>query len=247
MPKTENTAGVNATRVQLDGSEENALQRALNRSLVDLRSEGSHSIVSQVRNYENEIQTAAEIAKHELSGTFEGQSPSSGSFGISQIHPGFFGYDSWDDMPWLTGCDSANWLDSSTPSNLNGAGGGGFADPLGVGEPVTHIILGFGSYAADPVVSRIKWEKNEQPEVAVQTEDAFRNTDLRVKWLDTPVILQPNDDFAARVFAGGEAGSQYYDAVYPIGHSFIEARSGRILDPAQMAGQDESNIVVQQS
>jgi hypothetical protein len=68
-----------------------------------------------------------------------------------------------------------------------------------------------------------------------------------VSWIDTPVILQPDDDYAARVYAGGENGESYEDALYPVGVSFIEARSGRELDPAQMAGQSEQNIVVQQS
>lgn len=247
MPKASNIAGINAKRDQLGGDETTALDRALSRSLVDTRADGSHVVVSQFKNFRDEIETAAEIAKHELNGEFEGQSPSSGSFGVTEIHPGYFGYDSWDDMPALTGGDTSDWLDSSTPTNLSGAGGGGYSDPLGVGDPVTHIILGFGSYAPDPAVSRIKWEKNEQPEVAVQTEDSFRNTDLRVQWLDTPVILQPQDDFAARVYAGGEVGSTYEDAVYPIGLSFMEARAGRTLDPANMAGTDVSNVVVQQS
>lgn len=220
---------------------------AYRRSLRDVRSDGTTPLVDQVMEYEDEIMAAAEVANYHLNGSFDGQSPNSNNFGIDAIHPGYFGYDDWDDMPSLTGGTVADWIDSATPTNLGGAGGGGFADPMGVGDPAVHVILGFGSYAPDPVVNRIKWEKNNEPEAAVNTEDVFRNSDTRIKFLDTPVVLSPQDDFAARVFPGGEVGTTYSDAVYPFGLTFLEAREFRLLDPASMSGTDESNVAVQQS
>lgn len=246
MPKAETLGDIGAKRNNLSNEESSALERAFERSLEDTRIQGEEVVLRKMREYSSEIEIAAQVAKSELSGSFDGQAPSSGNFGLDTIHPGYFGYDDWDAIPDLTGGDVNDWLDSHTPSNLaSGSGGNSFADPLGVGDHAVHVIVGFGSYSADPVVTRIKQEKNDNPFPAVTTEDAFRNTDLRVKWLDTPVVLQPDDDYSARVFCGGEVGNTYSEAVYPLGLTFLEARAYRILDPASMAGTDQSNIVVQ--
>lgn len=244
MPKAESAADVGAKRDTLSEGEGDELRRSLRRSLEDSRSVDTSVIQERIDDYWQEVKIAAEVAKHELNGSFDGQTPNSGNFGIDTVHPGYFGYDDWDDMPSLSGQSVNDWIDSGTPTNLGGSSG--FANPLAVGEPAVHVILGFGSYSADPVVSRIKEEKNDSPMAAVTTEDAFRNTDLRLKWLDTPRVLQPDDDYAARVYAGGESGSTYQDAVYPFGITFLEAKAYRTLDPANMAGTDTSNIVVEQ-
>lgn len=247
MPKTENVSASGVKRSQLSGEEETKLNNALKRSFEDTRALNTRSILDKILEYQTEIEFAAEVAKRKLDGSFDGGAPESGNFGIDQIHPGYFGYDDWDSMPDVTGGEASDWLDSHSPTNLNsGSTNDSFGDPLGVGDPVTHLILGFGSYAPDPVVSKIKFEKNDQPEPTVSTETAFRNTDLRVQWLDTPQLLQPRDDFSAKVFAGGEEGQTYSEAVYPIGVSFVEAKALRQLDPANMAGTDEANIVVEQ-
>jgi len=244
MVKIESSADIGAKQDELSQDELRRFNRAFERFLEDTRSLDTESVVEKLAEYGPEILATAEVAKHELQGSFDGQSPNSNNFGMDIIHPGYFGYDDWDDMPSLTGGSVSDWIDNGTPTNLSSSTG--FANPLAIGEAATHIILGYGSYAADPVVSRIKWEKNQEPEAAVTTEDSFRNTDLRIQWLDTPFVLQPNDDFAARVFAGGEVGDTYEDAVYPLGVSFIETQHLRELDPANMAGSSENNIVVEQ-
>lgn len=246
MPKAENLGDIGAKRQSLTEDEEDELRKSFQRSLEDTRALDTEVIREKLMEYWDEVMVAAEVAREELNGSFDGQSPTSGNFGIDTIHPGYFGYDDWDDMPTVTGGAVNNWIDSDSPSNLASGDGGGFADPLGIGDPVVHIILGYGSYASDPAVSRLKEEKNDNPMPAVTTEDAFRNTDLRIKWLDTPRVLSPDDDFAVEVYGGGEAGTDYEDAVYPIGLTFIEAKAYRILDPADMAGTDQSNVVVEQ-
>jgi len=244
MPKVESVANISAKTEELSDQEEARLRASFDRSLEDLRSEGTEPILGKLREYYDEVLVAAQIARHELAGSFDGQAPSSGNFGIDMIHPGYFGYDAWDDMPTVTGGSAYDWLDDDTPSNL-ASGGSGFGNPLKVGDNVVHIILGFGSYASDPVTSRLKEEKNDSPNPAITTEEAFRNTDLRMKFLDTPTILQPDDTYAVRGYAGGEVGETYEEAVYPIGLSFLEAQEYRILDPADMAGTDTGNIVVE--
>jgi hypothetical protein len=244
MPKVNSLSDIGAKRESLSSGEMEALTRAFSRGLADLRSDGSEVVRDKLRQYREEIQVAASIAREELAGSFDGQSPTSGNFGVDAIHPGYFGYDSWDDMPVITGGDEFDWFDDDTPTNLS-SGSSGFANPLRIGDPVTHIILGFGSYADDPVTSRIKEQKNDSPKPALTTEDVFRNTDVRIKWKDTPTILQPDDTYAVRGFAGGEVGRDYEEALYPVGLTFIEANEYRLLDPADMAGTSDNDIVIE--
>jgi hypothetical protein len=229
---------------QLSNDEESLLELSFKRSLEDTRVEDTEVLVEKFREYWEEIMVAARIAKYELNGSFDGQAPEAGNFGLTLIQPGYFGYDEWDNMPDLTGCSAFDWIDDDTPDNLS-SGASGFANPITIGDPVVHVVLGFGSYSPDPVVTRIKEEKNDTPKPTVTTEEQFRNTDLRIKWKDTPTVLQPEDTYAARGYAGGETGSSYEDAIRPVGLTFIEARKSRLLDPADMAGTDNSDVVVE--
>lgn len=238
--KAESPSDISAKRAPLGDSAEDELEISVARSLDDTRALGASPLKDKIEEYMGEIRAAAEVANYHLNGEFDGQSPESGNFGLDLIHPGYFGYDDWDNMPTLTGGSASDWIDSDTPDNL-ASGTSGFDGPAEIGDPAVHVILGYGSYAESPVVTRIKEEKNNNPYTAVTTEDAFRKNDLRIKWLDTPRVLSPQDTFAARVFAG-EDGE---DALYPFGVSFLESRKYRILDPADMAGSNETDIVVE--
>lgn len=244
MPKVNTSADVGAKTENLSDPEMDLLKQSFDRSLEDTRSEDTEVIREKMQEYFNEIHLAAKVARYELSGSFDGQAPESGNFGITTIHPGYLGYNDWDSLGAVSGQSAFDWIDDDTPDNLN-SGSSGFANPITVGEPVVHAILGFASYAPDPVTTRIKEEKNDNPVPAINTEDAFRNTDLRIAWRDTVQILQPDDTYAARGYAGGETGSTYNEAIYPIGVSFIEAKKARILDPADMAGTSDSDVVVE--
>jgi hypothetical protein len=245
MPRVNNTADIGAKMETLSSEEKNDLQRSMRRTFEDLRVEGEAVIRNKIQSdYMDEIEVAAQIARHELNGSFDGYSPASGNFGIDVIHPGYFGYDDWDNMPDVTGGSTFDWFDDDTPDNLN-SGESGFANPLTIGDPAVHIILGYGSYSPDPVVSRLREQKNDNPIPAVTTEDVFRNTDLRIKWKDTATVLQPQDTFAVRGFAGGENGTDYPAALYPIGLTFLEAQEYRLLDPEDMAGTSENDVVVE--
>jgi len=246
MPKVSTRSSVDAKTENLSSDEADKLQDSLQRSLEDTRVEDTEVLREKITEYVGEIMLAAEVARADLSGSFDGQSPSSGNFGIDLIHPGYLGYDDWDTMPDVTGGSTFDWLDDNTPDNLNAGGGaGGFSDPLKVGDPAVHIILGFGSYASDPVTSRVKEQKNDNPCPAVNTEDMFRNTDLRIKWKDTPVILQPSDTYAVRGYAGGETGTNYAEALYPVGLTFLEADKYRLLDPLDMAGTSDNDVLIE--
>lgn len=244
MPKTTSMSGIGAKRSELARDEKNRLDLSFERSLEDTRIEETEVLLEKLQEYRDEIELAAQIAKYELSGAFDGQAPQSGNFGIDFIQPGYFGYDSWDNMPGVTGGSEFNWIDDETPDNM-GSGSPGFDNPITIGDPATHIIVGFGSYAPDPVTSRIKEVKNDNPKPAITTETQFRNTDLRIKWKDTPTVLSPEDTYAVRGYAAGETGENYEEALYPVGVTFLEARKYRLLNPADMAGVDNSDVVVE--
>lgn len=242
MPKISSTQESGIERQTLADREKQKLQTSFERGFEDTRTLDTEVLVEKLMEYRSEIEFAAEAAKEKLSGEFDGQAPTSGNYGIDLIHPGYFGYDDWDSLPDPAAAGEADWLDSHTPDNLaSGSGENSFGDPLGVGNAAVHLVLGVGSYSPDPVATRVKFELNDQPQAAINTEQAFRNTDLRVKWLDTPMLLRPDDNVSARFYAG----SGGTEALYPIGVSFLEARYQRILAPSDMAGTDEANIVVQ--
>lgn len=239
MPKVDSPARNGVERATLSDSEKEKLNLAVSRGFEDTRSLDTQTVVQKLLDYREEIREAAEIAKAQFDQTFDGSAPTSGNFGIDSIHSGYFGWDSWDNLGSLTAGETAVWLDNSVPDNLSGAGG--VDGPLTVGEPATHLICGIGSHAESPKVTRLNWRLNDQPRPSISTEQNFRNTDLRVKWLDTPVVLKEDDDIFAQVYADQDGE----DAIYPVGFSFVKSKDMRTLDPEQMAGTDKSNIVVE--
>lgn len=242
MPKSESPGESGTKRQDLSQGESDELNTSYERGLEDTRTLDTRVLIEKVNEYRQEIQFAAGVAREELAGQFDGQSPESGNFGIDRIHPGYFGFNDWDSLGSASGQGTANWLDQDTPDNISGSTG--LSNPLEIGDTVVHIILGIQSYQSDPAITRVKFQKNDQPLPAVNTEEEFRNTDMRVKWLDSPLLLQPNDTLAAEVYVGGESGSTYNLTPALFGLSFLEARKYRILDPANMAGTSDDDIVV---
>lgn len=239
MPKVDSPARNGVERAELSSDEKDKLNLAVARGFEDTRSLDTQVLVQKLLDYNEEIWEAAEIAKAQFDQTFDGSAPTSGNFGIDHIHSGYFGWDSWDNLPELSAGEEQVWLDNAEPDNLDGEGG--VDNPLTVGEPAVHLICGIGTRAESPKVTRVNWRLNDQPRPSVTTEDAFRNTDLRIKWLDTPVALKESDDVYAKVYADQDGD----DAIYPVGFTFIQSKDMRTLAPSSMAGTDNSNIVVE--
>lgn len=237
MPKVDSPARNGVERAELSGDEKQKLNLAVSRGFEDTRALDTQTIVQKLLDYKEEVREAAEIAKAQFDQTFDGTAPTSGNFGIDHIHSGYFGYDSWDNLPALVEGETQTWLDNAVPDNL--AGAGGVDNPATVGDPAVHLICGIGTYAESPKISRLNWRLNDQPRPSVTTEQNFRNTDLRVKWLDTPVVLKADDDIFAQVYADQDG----VDAPYLVGFSFVRSKDMRALDPEQMAGSDKSNII----
>lgn len=237
MAKVDNPSDTSSERAQLSTDEESKLDLALKRGFEDTRALDTQTVLQKMLDYRDEIVHAAEVAKAEFDRRFDGSTPQSGNFGIDIINHGYFGYDAWDNIPELTAGETAEWLDNATPDNLDGDGGRDH--PLTIGDPAVHLILGVGSYAESPKVSRLRMRLNDQPRPAMSTAQAFRNTDLRVAWFDTPILLQPDDDVFAEVYADADGN----DALYPVGVSYLKSKEYRILDPEDMAGTDNDYIV----
>jgi len=239
MPKVDAPGKTGLSQSPLSEDEMKSLDLYYSRGLQDLRTLDTRVTLNAIRKYRDEVKTAAQVAKANFEQEFDGQQPKSGSFGVSRIRSGYFGYDSWDDCPDATAGETTTWLDNATPTNLNGAGG--VANPLTVGEPAVHIIVGFGSYEQSPKAEAIKLRLNDQPRTATPVGYEFRNTDVRAKLLQTPVLVREDDDIFAEYYADADGS----ESLYPIGLTFIQAKDQREADPEQMAGSDTSNIVVE--
>jgi hypothetical protein len=177
---------------------------------------------------------AAEVAKAQFDQDFDGLNPSPGFFGIDHIHAGYFGFNDWDNTPDGTGAGNVvNWLDADVTDNLSG-NGGGRDDPVRIGENAVHIVTSIGSYSESPVATRVQMYKNDSPRSAFTLDPEFRNTDLRLKRLDAPIVLAEDDDLFAR-FCSGANG---FEALYLQGVTFIPEKQSRTIDPSDMPGEN---------
>lgn len=236
-------SGVDTDRQQLTDEEQGLLDRAFERGLEDTRDVNTETVREKLDEYRHEIEVGAEIARSQFDQMFGGVNPSSGRYAISRAHSGYFGWDSWENAPSLTGGQLNDWLDDDTPDNLT-SGTSGFGSPLKVGEEAVHVIVGFGTYHDSPKVSAIKPEVNEEPRPSVKVKYEWTKTDTQIKWLDRALILPENALFAAQLYA--ENGGT--DFPYPVGVSFVKNRAAQIADPSEMTDDSAStsdNIVAQ--
>lgn len=239
MPKVDSASQTGLDRDTLGSGEQSALDRALSRTLREVYTERQDVQYGRLTDYEEELKLAAEVAKAQFDKNFDGGNPESGTFGLDRIRAGYFGYDTWFNAPDAVAGDTTTWFDNSQPDNLNGAGGRD--SPLTIGEPVVHLIVGVGDLSPSPKASAFQFFLNDSPRTSVSTHEEFFNTDTRYKFFDTPVLVKDDDDVFAR-YQGAEDGTH---APYLIGATFIEAKDKRELVPAQMAGTDDDNIVVE--
>lgn len=251
MAKVNSPSESGLAEAPLGDSEKEQLALYYERGLEDVRALDTEATLYKFREYQAEIEKAARVAKAQFAKGFDGSQPQSGNFGVSQIRPGYFGYDTWDNTPDAQVGTAVDWIDAGTPDNLSGTAG--VDNPATVGEDAVHIILGVGSFTgtADidftnstttrelPKAEAVKFRFNDQPQTAVETWHAFRNTDIKQQWFDTPTILTEDDDIYAE-FIGGEAGAE---SLYLIGLSFVESKPMRQIVPADMAGSNSDNIV----
>lgn len=243
MANSVDISSLSSNITALSEEEYNTLRNSFNFSLVDSRSDNTETIDQMMQRYGigtpesmGVIDAVAAAAKKQFNGNnFGGTEPSSSQFGISKIRSGYFGWNDWSNLPTLTAGTDQTWLDASTPDNLSGTSG----QPLKVGQQAVHLIMGLGSYDQSPKITAEQFTFNEQTYPTQYVGDEFRNTDLRVRWLDSPWILEQNDNVNATVYPGLDGD----DVPYLVGVTFINNEAARILDPSGMTGQ--TNIVYQ--
>jgi len=243
MAATDTPDDVSVNRQPLSGSEEKRLGLTLRRGLTDTRTLDTKVVAEKLDEYRDEINSAAQIARAQFEQKFGGLNPESGRFAISRIHSGYFGYDSWEDVPSLTGGSLNSWIDDDTPNNLS-SGQSGLQNPLKVGEQAVHVIMGIGTYHDSPKTTAVKMEINESPRASIKTKYEFTRTDVQVKWLDRAIILPENALFAAQAYADSDGD----DFPFFVGVSFLKNRAAQEADPAEMTDDTQStsdNIVAQ--
>jgi len=220
-------------RDTLANEEQNMLSTVIQRALEDVRTDEHNPVQSHLLSYQDEIEFAAEVAKAQFDQRFDGLNPSSGFFGVDTIHSGYFGYDDWDNCPDATSVgEVVNWLDDDAPDHFNGAGGRD--SPLRIGENAVHLVTALGSYAQNPVATRHQFFKNDQPRTAFSSDVEFRNSDLRIKPFNAPIVLAENDDIFGRYLAG-DSGNEN---LYFVGVSFVPEKQLRTLQPSNMPGEN---------
>lgn len=210
------------------------------RGLEDTRTEDTEVIVEKLGEYLGEIKAAARVAKAQFGKSFGGQSAESDNqFVIDRIFHGYFGFDGWDDVTSYTSGGTNNWIDESNPANLSGSGG----NAVTIGEPVVHLITGIGSYETSPGTSRVRFTLNDVQKTAINVEEEFRNTDLQMKWLDAPILLQEEDEVLVETYAVSGTDELFLEGV-----TFIENRDARRLDPVNIAtsGSTDTTSVISQ-
>lgn len=243
MASTDTPDDVSVDRQPLSGSEEKRLQLTFDRGLTDTRSLDTKVVSEKLNEYQDEINSAAQIARAQFEQKFGGLNPSSGRFSISRIHSGYFGYDSWEDVPTFAGGTLNAWIDDETPTNLN-SGSSGLENPLKVGSQAVHVIMGIGTYHDSPKTTAVEYEINESPRAAVKTKYEFTRTDIQIKWLDRAIILPENALFAAQAYADNDGD----DFPFFVGVTFLKNRAAQDADPAEMTDDSQStsdNIVAQ--
>lgn len=241
MPKQVSQRSVEASeREELSDSEKEALDRTFERALEDTRELDTETLQEKYREYSKEIKVAAEVARHQLPGTFGGFNPEIGNeFAMDWLDSSYFGLYDWDNGSDASSDTTTDWIHANSGDALSGTGG----NPVTVGNDAVHIILGVGSYAQSPKAQRVRFDVNDQPRAVLNVDRAFRETDMQVQWLDAPILLKKNDDLYGQFYAG-VGGSE---ALHLEGVSFIAGKNSKTLDPDNFADSStlEGNVVVE--
>lgn len=235
MAKIETQAEYDITGVTLNSSEKERLDAVIEKYFKLFGREKNRNILS---TYKAHIRTACKIAKDEFNGQFNGEDPDSG-FGISITKPGYFGWNTWDNMGSGLSSGSNDLIDAGSSDNLSGSTGAG--NPMTIGDPVFHLIIGYGSYAESPKLTSFYKEIRKEPGTNVDVERHFRDSELRLRLMSFPYLLAPSDKF----YLEGWSDVAGDDIPYLFGVSFLEYDKLQLMDPVDMAGTDDSNIAVQ--
>jgi hypothetical protein len=180
-----------------------------------------------------ELLLGAMVAKKQMDAEIDGEMPGSGKIGGPLvIRAAFLGIgDDWEDAsPFTTGTPQ-NWIHSGT-TLLGGSAG----HPIRIGENVVFSIVAIGSLHPSPKLESVKFTIDGKEKPIIITSFAQKKSDLKIKELDSAIILKENTTILGQVFFSAAFGSSVIDYPYLIGAAYIKEPQLRVHDPADLVG-----------
>jgi hypothetical protein len=180
-----------------------------------------------------ELLLGAMVAKKQMSAEIDGEMPGSGKVGGPLvIRAGFLGIgDDWEDASPFTTGSPQNWIHSGT-TLLGGTSG----NPIRIGENAVFSIVAIGSYHPSPKLESVKFTMDGKEKPVIITGFAQKKSDLKIKELDSAIILKENTTILGQVFFSAAFGSSVIDYPYLIGAAYIKEPQLRVHDPYSLVG-----------
>jgi len=195
--------------------------RAFNRQFV-LQNWDKPGVVDIYRRHKREIQLAAEIAAQIFDQKLGGEFPQSNQFQMTNIDSFHLAMDDWD-IATMTAGAMANWIHSGLTILAGTAG-----NAIQFGESLALCVIGIGSLAQSPGINGVELTIDAKKKTRVNTAQAFRASQMKIKELDTAIILRSPQTFLAKIFPGASVA----DSPYLLGAAFIKENYAREGDPA---------------
>lgn len=223
-------------RQELSSPEEDLLRTTVDRKFRDVRFTGEPVFLDKLKEYMDEVMFTAEVARAQFDSKFDGGTPRASHFGIDGIHPNYFAYTTWSNVPDSGSSDAGTeltWIDDSVVDNLSGSGGR--SNPLVVGEDIVHLILGVELAGTTFNATKVKFVKNDSPRPSVSTFSNSASTAFNATFFDSPIVLAEDDEiYGSYVPYANSASTE----IRPLGVSFLRARPMRGISETDIDDED---------
>jgi len=200
--------------------------------------------------HQDEINTAASIAKAQFGLRFGGLTPRASEFGITLIRAPFFGLRTWELDAGAYAATATTLADGLVPATgtndwlskalLTGVVGDA-TTPEVVGRYAVHAIVAIADFAQSPVIESFEETVNGNPQPILLVEHQWRNSQLKYTEFDQTSIYKLNTTFYWQYNADEPAKS---DSPYFFGVSFLPFTQIKYLSPNLFNGQASVESVV---
>lgn len=201
-------------------------------------------LVEIFQKNKDKIKAFAEIMKGELNSPFGGANPASDEFGMMITPPEAFGYTDWHSLSVTAntggGTTADAFIDSGTADEMSGSTG--IDNPMKVGEPAGHILLGYESLHPSPKAYKLKMKKSEKPLPIWFMYRQLKASQRNLYQANMPVHIPPVTKFAASLVGGYNGGDDIPEIV---GVTFVDGEYFTEEDPNNWQGTSTSSPVVQ--
>lgn len=157
--------------------------------------------------HQTESLVGAMVAKAQMNSSIDGEQPASNQIGgpllIRAAHlgigsattasPPVVTAEDWD-VSVGTAFAETNWIHSG--GLLNGTAG----DAIRVGQNMVFVIYGVASLVSSPVIESIRFTIDAKPKANIYVGDMFRSSNLKIKELDTGLLLKQNTTILGTYF-----------------------------------------------